>query len=310
MKQEFYYPSRDGKTQIHAIEWVPEGKIKGVLQICHGMVEYIDRYHEFSEYMSENGYYVTGHDHLGHGKSIQSEEELGYFDETRGNQYVIGDIQKLREMTMKKYPDAPYYILGHSMGSFLLREYLTMYGKGLDGAVIMGTGYQSALILNAGQLVCRVIAAFKGWKHRSRFVDNLSFGSYNKRFEPSETTKDWITSDREKRQKYVEDPLCSYMFTLGAYYQMFEGMKVLTKKESLERIPKDLPILFVSGKDDPVGAFGKSVTKVYEKYKSAGIHNVSIHLYQGDRHEILNEVDREKVYHDILRWIETKEYVE
>lgn len=310
MKQEFYYPSRDGKTQIHAIEWVPEGKIKGVLQICHGMVEYIDRYHEFAEYMSENGYYVTGHDHLGHGKSIQSEEELGYFDETRGNQYVIGDIQKLREMTMKKYPDAPYYILGHSMGSFLLREYLTMYGKGLDGAVIMGTGYQSALILNAGQLVCRVIAAFKGWKHRSRFVDNLSFGSYNKRFEPAETTKDWITSDREKRQKYVEDPLCSYMFTLGAYYQMFEGMKVLTKKESLERIPKDLPILFVSGKDDPVGAFGKSVTKVYEKYKSAGIHNVSIHLYQGDRHEILNEVDREKVYHDILRWIETKEYVE
>ncbi len=310
MKQEFYYPSRDGKTQIHAIEWVPEGKIKGVLQICHGMVEYIDRYHEFAEYMSENGYYVTGHDHLGHGKSIQSEEELGYFDETRGNQYVIGDIQKLREMTMKKYPDAPYYMLGHSMGSFLLREYLTMYGKGLDGAVIMGTGYQSALILNAGQLVCRGIAAFKGWKHRSRFVDNLSFGSYNKRFEPSETTKDWITSDREKRQKYVEDPLCSYMFTLGAYYQMFEGMKVLTKKESLERIPKDLPILFVSGKDDPVGAFGKSVTKVYEKYKSAGIHNVSIHLYQGDRHEILNEVDREKVYHDILRWIETKEYVE
>ena len=310
MKQEFYYPSRDGKTQIHAIEWVPEGKIKGVLQICHGMVEYIDRYHEFAEYMSENGYYVTGHDHLGHGKSIQSEEELGYFDETRGNQYVIGDIQKLREMTMKKYPDAPYYMLGHSMGSFLLREYLTMYGKGLDGAVIMGTGYQSALILNAGQLVCRVIAAFKGWKHRSRFVDNLSFGSYNKRFEPAETTKDWITSDREKRQKYVEDPLCSYMFTLGAYYQMFEGMKVLTKKESLERIPKDLPILFVSGKDDPVGAFGKSVTKVYEKYKSAGIHNVSIHLYQGDRHEILNEVDREKVYHDILRWIETKEYVE
>ena len=310
MKQEFYYPSRDGKTQIHALEWVPEGKIKGVLQICHGMVEYIDRYHEFAEYMSENGYYVTGHDHLGHGKSIQSEEELGYFDETRGNQYVIGDIQKLREMTMKKYPDAPYYMLGHSMGSFLLREYLTMYGKGLDGAVIMGTGYQSALILNAGQLVCRVIAAFKGWKHRSRFVDNLSFGSYNKRFEPSENTKDWITSDREKRQKYVEDPLCSYMFTLGAYYQMFEGMKVLTKKESLERIPKDLPILFVSGKDDPVGAFGKSVTKVYEKYKSAGIHNVSIHLYKGDRHEILNEVDREKVYHDILRWIETKEYVE
>ena len=228
MKQEFYYPSRDGKTQIHAIEWIPEGEMKGVLQICHGMVEYINRYDEFAEFMAGHGYYVTGHDHLGHGKSIQTEEDLGYFNEIRGNQYVIGDIHKLRELTMKKHPGVPYYMLGHSMGSFLLREYLTMYGTGLAGAIIMGTGYQGALVLNAGQLVCKVIAVFKGWKYRSKFVDNLSFGSYNKKFEPAETTKDWITSDKERKKKYVDDPLCSYMFTLGAYYQMFEGMKVLT----------------------------------------------------------------------------------
>ena len=148
MKQEFYYPSRDGKTQIHAIEWIPEGEMKGVLQICHGMVEYINRYDEIAEFMAGHGYNVTGHD----------------------------------------------YMLGHSMGSFLLREYLTMYGTGLAGAIIMGTGYQGALVLNAGQLICRVLAAFKGWKYRSKFVDNLSFGSYNKKFEPAETTKDWITS--------------------------------------------------------------------------------------------------------------------
>lgn len=305
MKQEFYYPSRDGKTQIHAIEWIPEGEIKGVLQICHGMVEYINRYDEFAEFMAGHDYYVTGHDHLGHGKSIQTEEDLGYFNETRGNQYVIGDIHKLRELTMKKHPGVPYYMLGHSMGSFLLREYLTMYGTGLAGAIIMGTGYQGALVLNAGQLICRVLAAFKGWKYRSKFVDNLSFGSYNKKFEPAETTKDWITSDKERKKKYVEDPLCSYMFTLGAYYQMFEGMKVLTRKDSIARIPKELPILFVSGEDDPVGAFGKGVIKVYEKYKSAGIHNLSIHLYKGDRHEILNEVNRRDVYEDLRRWIES-----
>ncbi|MDY2814570.1 MAG: alpha/beta fold hydrolase [Dorea sp.] len=305
MKQEFYYPSRDGKTQIHAIEWIPEGEIKGVLQICHGMVEYINRYDEFAEFMAGHDYYVIGHDHLGHGKSIQTEEDLGYFNETRGNQYVIGDIHKLRELTMKKHPGVPYYMLGHSMGSFLLREYLTMYGTGLAGAIIMGTGYQGALVLNAGQLICRVLAAFKGWKYRSKFVDNLSFGSYNKKFEPAETTKDWITSDKERKKKYVEDPLCSYMFTLGAYYQMFEGMKVLTRKDSIARIPKELPILFVSGEDDPVGAFGKGVIKVYEKYKSAGIHNLSIHLYKGDRHEILNEVNRRDVYEDLRRWIES-----
>ena len=305
MKQEFYYPSRDGKTQIHAIEWIPEGEMKGVLQICHGMVEYINRYDEFAEFMAGHGYYVTGHDHLGHGKSIQTEEDLGYFNEIRGNQYVIGDIHKLRELTMKKHPGVPYYMLGHSMGSFLLREYLTMYGTGLAGAIIMGTGYQGALVLNAGQLICRVLAAFKGWKYRSKFVDNLSFGSYNKKFEPAETTKDWITSDKERKKKYVDDPLCSYMFTLGAYYQMFEGMKVLTRKDSIARIPKELPILFVSGEDDPVGAFGKGVIKVYEKYKSAGIHNLSIHLYKGDRHEILNEVNRKDVYEDLRRWIES-----
>ena len=305
MKQEFYYPSRNGKTQIHAIEWIPEGEMKGVLQICHGMVEYINRYDEFAEFMAGHGYYVTGHDHLGHGKSIQTEEDLGYFNEIRGNQYVIGDIHKLRELTMKKHPGVPYYMLGHSMGSFLLREYLTMYGTGLAGAIIMGTGYQGALVLNAGQLVCKVIAVFKGWKYRSKFVDNLSFGSYNKKFEPAETTKDWITSDKERKKKYVDDPLCSYMFTLGAYYQMFEGMKVLTRKDSIARIPKELPILFVSGEDDPVGAFGKGVIKVYEKYKSAGIHNLSIHLYKGDRHEILNEVNRKDVYEDLRRWIES-----
>ena len=305
MKQEFYYPSRDGKTQIHAIEWIPEGEMKGVLQICHGMVEYINRYDEFAEFMAGHGYYVTGHDHLGHGKSIQTEEDLGYFNEIRGNQYVIGDIHKLRELTMKKHPGVPYYMLGHSMGSFLLREYLTMYGTGLAGAIIMGTGYQGALVLNAGQLVCKVIAVFKGWKYRSKFVDNLSFGSYNKKFEPAETTKDWITSDKERKKKYVDDPLCSYMFTLGAYYQMFEGMKVLTRKDSIARIQKELPILFVSGEDDPVGAFGKGVIKVYEKYKSAGIHNLSIHLYKGDRHEILNEVNRKDVYEDLRRWIES-----
>ena len=305
MKKEFCYPSRDGVTQIHAVEWIPEGEVKGVLQICHGMVEYINRYHDFAEYMCERGYYVTGHDHLGHGKSIRNEEDYGYFEEKKGNQFVIGDIQKLREMTIEKYPDVPYYMLGHSMGSFLLRQYLTMYGKGLSGAIIMGTGYQRSAVLNMGQLVCRVIAAFKGWRYRSRFVDKLSFGSYNKRFEPGETSKDWITSDKDHRQKYVNDPLCSFMFTLGGYYQMFEGMKVLTRKESMERIPKDLPVLFVAGADDPVGAFGKGVEKVYKKYKTAGMQQVSMHLYEGDRHEILNETDREQVYEDLYQWIES-----
>lgn len=304
MRNEFYYPSRDGRTQIHGMEWLPEGEIKGVLQICHGMVEYIERYDEFAEYMASYGYYVVGHDHLGHGKSIVSEEDYGYFPESGGNGFVIGDIQKLREMTMEKYPDVPYYMLGHSMGSFLLRQYLTMYGAGLAGAVIMGTGYQPQPVLLGGQLMCRLIAAFKGWRFRSTFVNNMAFGSYNKRFEPSETKKDWITSDEEHQRRYVADPLCSFVFTVGAYYQMFEGMKTLNRRESMERIPKDLPVFFVAGADDPVGNFGKNVRKIYEKYRAAGIKKVDIKLYPGDRHEILNETDRAEVYKDILVWLE------
>lgn len=301
-KREFTYPSKDGKTQIHAIEWIPEQEVKAVLQICHGMVEYIDRYHEFASYLAERGIYVTGHDHLGHGQSVNSEDEYGYFPQPDGNKCVVLDIHNLRKITMEKYPDVPYFMLGHSMGSFLLRQYLTMFSKGLAGAVIMGTGHQPRMILSAGQMVCKLTALFKGWKYRSQLVNNLSFGSYNKKFEPAETSKDWITSYKPIRDKYVSDPLTSFTFTVGGYYQMFEGMKVLDTKGSVDKIRKDLPVFFVAGADDPVGEFGKTVQLVFGKYKNAGIQDVSIKLYEGDRHEILNETDREQVYEDLYHW--------
>lgn len=303
-KKEFYFLSNDSATRIHAIEWVPEGKPKAVLQILHGMVEYIDRYSEFAGYLADKGYYVVGHDHLGHGQSVQSKEFYGYFHETKGNEYVIGDIHILRQMTEKKYPGVPYFILGHSMGSFLLRQYLTMKGEGLAGAVIMGTGHQPLAVLSAGQKVCKTIAKMKGWKTRSQFVNNLSFGSFNKKFEPAETPKDWITSDKEKRLEYVNDPLTSFTFTVNGYYFMFEGMKTLEQKGNVDKIPKNLPIFFVAGQDDPVGDFGKGVTRVYKKFKDIGIEDVEMKLYPGDRHEILNETDREQVYQDLYQWFE------
>lgn len=305
-KREFTYPSTDGRTKIHAIEWIPDGEVKAVLQMCHGMVEYIDRYHDFATYLADRGIYVVGHDHLGHGQSVCSAGEYGYFPQPDGNKLVIGDIHKLRMMTKEKYANVPYFMLGHSMGSFLLRQYLTMHSKGLAGAIIMGTGHQPLMILKAGQLVCKITAAVKGWKYRSEFVNNLSFGSFNKKFEPAETPKDWVTSYKPIRDMYVKDPLTSFTFTVGGYYQMFEGMKVLDTKGSVDRIRKDIPVFFVAGEDDPVGDFGKGVQRIYEKYKSAGIKDTSIKLYKGDRHEILNEVDREQVYEDLYCWIVSK----
>lgn len=303
MKKEFSYLSRDGVTKIHGIEWIPDGEIIGILQMCHGMVEYIDRYDEFAVYLAGKGFYVVGHDHLGHGKSVQSQEDYGHFDEVKGNRYLIGDIHMLRQRTMKKYPGLPYFIMGHSMGSFLVRQYLTLYGQGLAGAIIMGTGYQPLPVILAGQLLCKILAAFKGWRHRSRLVDGLCLGIYRSHFKSGGGVGDWTTSDREMWEKYTKDPLCNFRFTLAGYYQMLEGMKSLVKAGSVKRIPKELPVFFVAGEDDPVGAFGKGVRKIYAKYKASGLEKTDLKLYRDDRHEILNETDRDKVYEDLYLWL-------
>lgn len=305
MRDEFYFPSKDGNTEIHTIEWKPDKEVKAVLQLCHGMVEYIGRYDEFAQFLCDKGYYVVGNDHLGHGKSVQAKSEYGFFNEKYGNVCVLGDIHTLRQRTAKKYPDVSYFMLGHSMGSSLLRQYIEMYGNGLAGVVLMGTveDHSKAALL-FGKRLCRIMAAFRGWHYRSKLVDDLAIGGYNKKFKPARTQADWITSDYERLEKYATDPLCTFRFTVNAYYNMFLGMINMQRKESVYMIPKGLPVLFVSGAEDPVGGFGKGVRKIYEKYRAAGIQDVALRLYTGDRHEILNETDRQQVYEDLLGWFE------
>ena len=301
MKKEFYYPSKDGITQIHAVEWIPEGEVKAVLQICHGMVEYIERYHEFAAFLAEHGIYVVGHDHLGHGKSVTGPEKLGFFFEQDGNACVIADIHKLRVQTTEKYPTVPYFMLGHSMGSFLLRQYLGIYSQGLSGAIIMGTGKQPSLVLAAGKLVCKMIAAVKGWDYRSKFVNSLAVGAYEKKMGSA-----WLSRNPENVEKYHADPLCGFIFTVNAYYHMFSGMAKMNQQEKAGKALKTLPIFFVAGKEDPVGNYGKGVEHVYRQYKAAGYQDVEMKLYEEDRHEILNEVDRKTVFGDILAWLENR----
>lgn len=308
MRDEFYFPSKDGNTEIHTIEWKPEKEVKAVLQICHGMVEYIGRYDEFAQFLCDKGYYVVGNDHLGHGKSVQAKTEYGFFDEKYGNVCVLGDIHTLRQRIRKKYPDVPYFMLGHSMGSSLLRQYIQMYGNGLSGVILMGTvADHNKAALTFGKRLCRIMAAFRGWHYRSKLVDDLAIGGYNKKFKPARTQTDWITSDYEQLEKYATDPLCTFRFTVNAYYNMFLGMICTQRKESIYMIPKGLPVLFASGAEDPVGDFGKGVRKIYEQYRAAGIQDVALRLYTGDRHEILNETDRQQVYKDLLEWLEEHE---
>lgn len=307
MKDEFYFPSKDGNTEIHTIEWKPEGEVKAVLQICHGMVEYMNRYDEFAEFLCSKGCYVVGNDHLGHGKSIQSKKEYGFFNEKYGNACLLGDVHTLRQRILKKYPNIPYFMLGHSMGSVLVRQYIQMYGNGLSGVVMIGVvAERKRASLCIAKRMCRFLAAFKGWHYRSKFMDNLVLGRYNKCYKQARTRADWVTSDTQRLDDYIADPLCSFVFTVNAYYHMFSGMLKMQKKENIYMIPKTLPMLVAAGSEDPVGNFGKGVRKVYEEYKAAGIQDVSLRLYAGDRHELLNETDRRQIYSDLYEWLETK----
>lgn len=304
MKKEFSFLSCNKQTRIHAIAWIPSGPVKAILQISHGMVEYIDRYDELASCLCQKGYLVVGQDHLGHGASVLNEEDHGYFHKTHGNAIVLGDIHKLYLLMKKHFPSTPYFMLGHSMGSFLLRQYLQTYSDPLNGAIIMGTGNQPAPVLISGIVLCKLITLFKGDRYRSRLINNMAFGSYNRLFKPARTSYDWLTRDTEQVDKYAADPLCTFIFTANAYYNMFRGMLTLTRRKNLERIPKDLPIFLVSGADDPVGGFGKGVTHVFHEYQKLHIQDVSMKLYPTDRHEIIRELDKETVFEDLAEWLD------
>lgn len=306
MKKDFYFPSSDQVTSIHAIEWIPEKEVKAILQISHGMVEYIDRYDRFARYLNDHGIYVVGNDHLGHGESVVSEDRLGYFKQPNGNQCVIKDLNRLRKITEKKYPGIPYFMLGHSMGSFMIRQYMMIFGKGLAGIIVMGTGKQPGIVLAFGKMLCKMIAAIKGWDYRSKFVDNLVSSSNNKRFEPKRTTKDWLTKDQEIVDAYLSSPWCTYCFTVNGYHEMFSSIQYIQKASNIAQIPKNLPIFLVSGSDDPIGNYGKGVKKVFQTLEKSQISDLNMKLYEGDRHEILNETDYEFVYEDIRKWMEER----
>lgn len=305
-KEEFSFLSTSGICNIRAVRYLPDGEIKAILQISHGMQEFIDRYDNFASFLCDHGFLVTGNDHLGHGGSINSEDDWGFFAENDGNRALLDDLYELTKLTKKKYPNVPYFLLGHSMGSFYARQYICEHGDELKGAIIMGTGHQPLPVVKAGMQACKLFALGKGWRYRSKAVEAMAFGSYNKKFEPAETDKEWLTKDRNIINWYINEPRCSYKFTLNGYYNMFMGISRLHDKNLLNRIPKDLPIIFVSGQDDPVGDFGKGVQAAFDSVKEAGCKNVEMKLYPNDRHEILNELDKEIVYDDLYNWLNEK----
>ena len=303
-KEEFYFDSRDGQSKIHAVRYTPEQKeVIGVVQIIHGMAEYVERYEELAEFFTDKGFVVTGDDHLGHGKSVPQGGSFGYFCEQDPATVVVRDVHRLKKMTQSLYPGVPYIILGHSMGSFILRNYLCRYGTGISGAVIVGTGMQSPAVIKLSKAVTALQKRFCGSKHVGKFIDKAAFGSYNKRFEPVRTPADWLSRNEANVDRYVADPLCGFVFTVNGFETLFELISRIQKRENLEKVPKTLPVFMVAGGDDPVGEFGEGVKRAFASLKDVGLTNIQMKLYEKDRHELLNEVDRDVVMQDIYDWI-------
>lgn len=303
-------------ANIHGIIWKSEDNRKpiGIVQIIHGMSEYVGRYDDFAEFLVSKGFIVVGNDHLGHGASVKDRSEYGYFGEN-GNECVISDIHNLRKKTMIEYPGVPYYFLGHSMGSFLLRQYLSTvdsdmtgervvtYSHGLSGAIVMGTGWQPGGLLVFGKGLCRLLSIFKGWQGRSKLLDTLSFGPYYKRIPKVRTPNDWLSLNEANVDNYINDPMCGFTFTLNGYYNLFKSIEFAQNRKLMKNIDRDMPILFISGAEDPVGAYGEGVRKAFIAYQESTECLCDIKLYEEDRHEILNEDNRKEVYEDILAWI-------
>ena len=293
--------SKDGKSTVHYYVWEPEGQPVAVLQLVHGMAEHISRYAPLAEYLNQYGVLVCGNDHIGHGNSAKP-EDWGYFGEENGWKYMVQDVEQLHGMIKVQYMDTPYFILGHSMGSFITRAWLAMYGNGVDGAIIMGTaGTNKAL--GVAKFLVKVIRAFKGSRHLSKLITGAAFGSYNKRIKPQRTNYDWLTRDNDIVDKYIADPACGFTFTTAGYADLFNVIGYVSSDQCYKLVPKDLPLLLVSGREDPVGSYGDGPAEVAEKLQEAGCDDVSLILYEDMRHEILNEFGKETVMEDIRRFI-------
>jgi alpha-beta hydrolase superfamily lysophospholipase len=306
VRNEFTFLSADGNTQLHAVEWVPEGNARAVLHISHGVAEYILRYEPLAEYLTARGFAVVGHDHLGHGSSVTEGGTRLYFGPSGSWKWVTGDLYTLRTLAGKRTPGVPWFLLGHSMGSFLARTYLIRYPGTVNGAILMGTGQMSPALIAAGKTVAMEESLRLGADQPSPVVDKLAFGAYNKRFAPNRTGYDWLSLDAENVDRYIADPLCGGTPTSGLFREMLDGLHFIAKPANLRRMNLNTPVLFVSGAMDPVGDCGKGVQRAYRSFQKAGVRDVSLRLYPELRHELLCEASRETVYADLLRWMERR----
>ena len=301
--EEFRIDSRDMKTKLAAYQWTPKGEVRAVLILVHGMSEHMGRYDEMAAYLNTKGILVAGIDLLGHGRSAQSPDEFGYFCERDAATVVVRDVHRLKKTVQDKYPGVPVFLFGHSMGSYIARNYIERYGTGIQGVIIQGGGEESTLKLKLGKAFAIFMGKMKGDHYRSRLCTAMTLGPFIRSVKDGESVNSWICKNPEVVKKYDSDPLCGFIFTTNGYETLTEISIRSGNKKLMASVPSGLRMYIISGKEDPVGGMGEGVKKMYEKYKAAGVEDVKIELVDDARHELHNEAMRYEIFDRISEFI-------
>ena len=308
-REELRFPSADGRSTIRALVWWPElaagTRARGVVQVIHGMAEHVERYDALARLFASRGFVVCGDDHAGHGASCDP-DGYGCLPARGGAEALVADEHTLRRLVTERMgADAPYLLLGHSLGSYIARVYLAEHGKGLAGVILSGTGTLPVAVSWAGHALARLTCAVRGEDYRSKLLDGMGVGGYA-RAVPGRTGCEWLSHNEKNVASYVADPRCGFMFSAGGYAAVTKLTARACSLAWARRAPHDVPLLFVSGAEDPVGDNGRGVRAAAELARRAGQMHVDVRIYEGMRHEIFNEVDGGRVMADVLSWVEER----
>lgn len=302
---EITFPSKDGVHTIYAELYTPKFRsAKGVIQLAHGMIDYVGRYERLADYLTGEGYIFAGHHHLGHGKSVTHSEDFGIFSEKGGVTLLIADMHTMNKYLREAFPTLPLIVMGHSMGSFITRLYVQVHPHSMRGVIIHGTSGPNP-ILPFGKTLASLISKIKGPRHRSALITKLAFGSYNSKFPKSEGSNAWLTRDAQRVSGRAEDKYTNFLFTVSGYCDLFDMIKMANSQSWFEEYPKELPTLVISGDKDPVGNYGRGPDYVYKHLLISGCKRVDLKMYEGARHELFNETNSEEVFCDLASWIES-----
>lgn len=296
-----FFRSSNGTDNISYYIYRPAEAPKAVIQITHGMCEYIGRYEEFIAFLCDNGFAVCGHDHLGHGKSVLNDDYLGYFAPQKGWQYLVKDTVQMSEIIRKQYPDIPLFLIGHSLGSLTARVAVSKCGYLYNGVILLGA-LNTKIKVDAVMAMADTFRRASGDMCRSEFIEKMIYGYTNIKIDDPVNKFGWLTRDDNIVYKFYDDPKCNFIFTISAYCDLIKLFMYATDRKCIEATPKDKPIIIMGGEADPIGQWGKGPRELLSVLGNTGCTNVEMKLYDGARHELLNEINRNEVYNDIVQW--------